>query len=73
MRKESIYAVYKGDKFIDLGTKKELAKRLNVKPEFIGYLTTPVNRRRIAKTKTGMDNRLIAIKIEDEEKESDVK
>ena len=49
MSKENIYAVYKGDEFIDLGTKKELAKKLNIKPRSIGFMTTPSYKKRIKK------------------------
>lgn len=64
MSKEKVYAIYKGDKFIDLGTKKELAEKLNVKPETIGFLTTPIYKKRRGKN---IDNALIAIRIEDDE------
>jgi hypothetical protein len=32
-----LYALYKGDEFIDIGTSKELAKKLNVKIETIWF------------------------------------
>ena len=57
-KNQGIYAVYKGDKFIDLGTKRELAERMHVRPDFIAYLATPSNKKRIRK-----DNALIVIKI----------
>ncbi len=47
MAKENVYAIYKGDKFIDMGTKKELAKILNVKPETIGFLASPSQLKRL--------------------------
>ena len=59
MSKENIYAVYKGDEFIDLGTKNELAKKLNIKPKSIGFMTTPSYKKRIKKT----ENRLVVIKL----------
>lgn len=31
MSKENIYAVYKGDEFIDLGTKKTISKKIEHK------------------------------------------
>ena len=31
------YALYKGDKLLAIGTKKEIAKQLGVKPSTIGY------------------------------------
>lgn len=65
MRKESIYAVYKGDKFIDLGTKKELAKKTGLSTETIRCLATPSKLKRFenSQKKSGY----IAIKIEDED------
>ena len=41
-----VYALYDGDKFIDLGTKKELAERNNLKESYIHSLTTPRWRRK---------------------------
>ena len=55
------YALYKGDKFIDLGTKKKLAKLLGVKISTITFYATPSYRKR------GLGeygNRYIVIKIE---------
>ena len=62
MSKEGIYAVYKGDEFIDLGTKKQLAKTLNCKPKSIGFMTISCYKKRIK----NKENRLIVIKIEEE-------
>lgn len=64
---EKYFALYKGDKFIDLGTAKELAEKYNVTPKTIRYLSTPANRRRIEKTKKDVSNALISIKIDDVE------
>lgn len=63
MAKEKLFALYKGDKFLDIGTAKELAKKQNVTPDFIKYLSTPANLRRFEKG----NNRLIAVKLEDAE------
>lgn len=63
MSKENIYAAYKGDEFIDLGTKKELAKKLNIKPSSIHFYTTPTYRKR----RENSPNSLIIIRIDDEE------
>lgn len=67
--KEKIFALYKGDKFIDIGTAKELAKRRNVTPKFIKYLSTPANLNRIntRKNKDKPSNAMLCVKIEDEE------
>ena len=42
-----IYALYKGDEFIDLGTKKELAKKYNIKEHTIVFYASPAYKRRI--------------------------
>lgn len=46
-KNEIIYALYKGDDFIDMGTAEYLAKILNVKKKTIQYLASPANLRRI--------------------------
>lgn len=38
---EKEYALYKGDELIGMGTKKELAKQLGVKPQTIHFYATP--------------------------------
>lgn len=69
MRKRKLFALYKGDTFIDIGTAEELAHKRNVQPKFIRYLSTPANKRRIAnrKNKNKTSNALISIKMEDED------
>lgn len=56
-----IYALYKGDTFIDLGTKEYLAEKINVKVKTITFYMSPTYRKR---TK---DNAYIVIKIEEDE------
>lgn len=63
------YAVYKGDEFICLGTAKECAAYLGVKPESIQYLTTPTYKKRLEKRWTR--DPLIAFKIEDESEDDE--
>ena len=46
MKKPKIYALYKGDEFIDLGTKKYLAEKLGVDERSIGFYMTPAYQRR---------------------------
>ena len=60
--KEKIYAIYRGDEFIDVGTIKELSKRLGKTQEAIYFMTTPVAKRRDINY-----NNLVAYQIEDEE------
>lgn len=54
----NIYAIYKGDEFLDLGTAKELAQKFNVKEKTIHYWHTPTHKKLV---KNGM----IVIKIND--------
>ena len=62
MKKE--YALYKGDEFIDLGTKEYLAKLINVQPVTIKNMSTPTYRRRAEKTKKGISSCMIVVKID---------
>lgn len=62
MTYKNIYAVYEGEKFLDLGTAEELAKRFKVKKETVWFWNSPANKRRAKK------KRKIAIKIEEENK-----
>lgn len=62
MSREVVFALYRGDEFVDLGTKKELAKRMGVSVSTITFLASPANAKRNA---TG--NRLMAYRIEDDE------
>ena len=56
------YALYKGDEFIDLGSKKYLAEKLNVKVGTITFYGSPTYKKR----GIGDDaNRYIVIKIDD--------
>ena len=47
---ETEYALYKGDKFIDLGTIDYLAKKYHKKKETLKYLTYPSTHKRGRKT-----------------------
>lgn len=46
MKKQKLYALYKGDEFIDIGTKVELAEKLGVDTKTIGHYSTPAYQRR---------------------------
>lgn len=61
MRKANIYALYKGDKFIDLGTREYLAKLLNCTTTTISFYCKPAYLKRIK----NKGNSLIVIRIED--------
>ena len=59
-----------GDKFICVGTAKEIAKKLNIKPRTVWWLTSPANKRRLeskGKGKRKGGNGLIAIKLDNKE------
>lgn len=58
MGKMKEYALYKGDKFIDIGTKEYLAELLNVKKETIEFYASPTYSKR---TK---ENAYVVVKIE---------
>ena len=58
MNKEKIYALYRGEKFIGVGTKRELAELLNVKVETISFYATPAYKKRINQAKS---RRLVCI------------
>jgi hypothetical protein len=62
MKKEKEYALYKGDTFVDLGTRKYLAELLGVTEKTIYFYTTPTYKKRGREN----DNRYVVIKIEDD-------
>ena len=45
------YALYKGDKLLAMGTKKEIAKQLGVKPSTIKFYTHPSYAKRTSEEK----------------------
>jgi hypothetical protein len=63
MRKQSCYALYKGDEFIDLGTITELSERLNIKEQTLWFYTSKVYEKRSEQKNS--DNLRILIKIEE--------
>lgn len=58
MYNPKIYALYKGDELLEIGTKKELAEKFGVKTETIGYYSTPTYQRR---TNPDKARRLVAL------------
>lgn len=60
---EKIFALYKGDKFIDIGTKEYLANLLNVRKETIEFYASPTQLKR------NKDNCYVVVRIEDDERE----
>lgn len=61
-RKPIEYALYKGDKFLALGTKEELAEYLGCKEKTINFYRTKTYQKRIEKSQ---NERYIVIKVED--------
>lgn len=58
-----MYALYKGDTFIELGTKEELAKVLGVKQQTISFYMSPIH------YKISKGNGYVVIRIEDEKED----
>jgi hypothetical protein len=58
-----VYALYKGDEFLDLGTKEELAKVLGVKQQTISFYMSPVH------YKISKGNGYVVIRIDEEKNE----
>lgn len=56
--KKSIYAIYQGDEFLDLGTIKEMAEKFNVRRQTITYWASPSYKKRIK------DKGKVAIRID---------
>ena len=50
------YALWRGDRCIDIGTAKQLAERHNIKPKTVYWLASPANKRR-------GNNRIVAERI----------
>ncbi len=62
-RKIIEYALYKGDKFIDIGTAKELAKKCNVKPETIEFYASPSYLKRLEKVKDKYNKGFVCVRL----------
>ena len=52
MNREKNYALYRGEKFLGIGTKKELAELLNVKVKTISFYGTPAYKKRTNEAKS---------------------
>lgn len=60
------YAVYKGEEFICMGTAREVAEKLGIKPKTVQFLSTPANIRRVESSpRKEKHKRLIAVKLND--------
>ena len=51
MNKEKVYALYKGDDLLEIGTKKELAEKFGVKAKTIAFYNTPAYQKRTSSEK----------------------
>ncbi|RVU69821.1 MULTISPECIES: integrase [Lactobacillus] len=58
---ERVYAMYRGDEFVDVGTIKELAKKYNRSPVTIKKRATPAAHRK------DKDHSLLLYKLDDED------
>lgn len=65
MKRNSQYALYKGEKLVGIGTKKELAELLKVRVETITFYTTPTHRKRCK-------NGYCVVKIEEEKMKGEI-
>lgn len=52
MNREKNYALYRGEKFLGIGTKKELAELLNVKVKTVSFYATPSYKKRTNEAKS---------------------
>ncbi len=59
-RKEGVYAIYKGDTFIDVGTAKELARSQGIKIKTVQFYASGASKRR-AGTST---KRIVVVRVE---------
>lgn len=66
---EKCFALYHGDKFLDLGTIDELVKRLKIKKETLQFYAAPSYFKRISARKNGLENSKILIRIDDQEED----
>ena len=62
MRKIKEYALYKGDKFLMIGTINEIAKAYNVKPNTVRYYGNPSYKKR----RENGEDYLLLIEIEED-------
>ena len=61
--KKKLYALYKGEKCLDIGTISELAEKYKVRKETLYFYQSPTHLKRMKKSKKG--NYKVLVKIED--------
>ena len=64
MLKKRIYALYKGDEILGVGTVEELAKMRGIKPTSLLFLHSPAYKKRRANSNR---NILVLIRVEEDE------
>lgn len=57
---KSVYAIYQGDEFLDLGTAEKMSKKFNVRKETITFWNSPAHKRRVK------NKGKVAVRIDDE-------
>ena len=68
-RNEKIYALYHGEEFLDLGTKKEISERTGISIKTLSfYMSISYKKRR----KFNYDNCYVMIAIEGEENDGEI-
>jgi hypothetical protein len=66
MKYQNDYALYAGDKLLEIGAAYQLAKKFNVKRETIKFYASPTYRRRLESKKHPTGRARIAVKIEED-------
>lgn len=61
---KKIYALYKGDKFISVGTKREISEELNISMKTLDFYHSPSA---LHRNKNNYNNSRILIEIEEDE------
>lgn len=62
----TIYAMYKGEECLSIGTIYEVAEELNVKVETLRFYLTPTYKKRAANRKERSEGRRILVKLEED-------
>lgn len=68
MKSPKIYALYKGEEMLDMGTAQEIADRRGVKPESILYYMSPAYKRKGEKSKNPRE-RLCTVSLDDDDED----
>lgn len=63
---ETEFAFYRGDDFIDIGTRKELMEKYNLTPNTFAFYISPTAKKR-AENKKRLDSGMVIERIEDDE------